>query len=169
LACRNPPESSNTPASGEDDAIDELGAEDLVNHAAGGEDDLRGPQGRAGWKHILAMIYNDLGDEITIDHHHVIAEGEFVVDHMTIHGRHQASTMPLLAGTDATNAPTTRGKTADVIADVGIDLDRRRSVIFAMDAAGDKLFCERIDNDALRFLEVVSAGGASAEVVTEAT
>ena len=90
---------------GEEGVIDELVAEDLVNHAAGGEDDLRGPQGRAGWKQILAMIYKDLGDEITIDHHHVIAEGEFVVDHMTIHGRHQASTMPLLAGTEVTDAP----------------------------------------------------------------
>ena len=40
---------------------------------------------------------------------------------------------------------------------VGIDLHRRRSVIYAMDAAGDKLFRERIANDALRLLEVVSA------------
>jgi len=33
---------------------------------------------------------------------------------------------------------------------VGIDLHRRRSVIYAMDAEGTKLFCERIDNDGLR-------------------
>jgi len=52
---------------------------------------------------------------------------------------------------------------------VGIDLHRRRSVIYAMDAEGDKLFCERIDNDALRLLEVVSAAGEDAEVVIEAT
>src|SRR5262245_12320927 len=52
---------------------------------------------------------------------------------------------------------------------VGIDLHRRRSVIFAMDAEGEKLFCERIDNDALRLLEVVSAAGEGAEVVIEAT
>ena len=32
---------------------------------------------------------------------------------------------------------------------VGIDLHRRRSVIYAMTAEGDKLFCERIDNDSL--------------------
>jgi hypothetical protein len=32
---------------GDDGVIDELVAEDMVNHAAGGEDDLRGPQGRA--------------------------------------------------------------------------------------------------------------------------
>ena len=52
---------------------------------------------------------------------------------------------------------------------VGIDLHRRRSVIFAMDAAGDRLFCERISNDAWRLLEVVSAAGEGAEVVIEAT
>jgi hypothetical protein len=52
---------------------------------------------------------------------------------------------------------------------VGIDLHRRRLVIFAMDAAGDRLFCERISNDVLRLLEVVSAAGEGAEVVIEAT
>ena len=52
---------------------------------------------------------------------------------------------------------------------VGIDLHRRRSVIYAMDTDGEKLFCERIDNDGLRLLEVVSAAGAGAEVVIEAT
>jgi len=52
---------------------------------------------------------------------------------------------------------------------VGIDLHRRRSVIYAMDAEGEKLFCQRIDNDALRLLEVVSAAGDGAEVVIEAT
>jgi transposase len=52
---------------------------------------------------------------------------------------------------------------------VGIDLHRRRSVIYAMDVEGERLFCERIDNDALRLLEVVSAAGEGAEVVIEAT
>jgi transposase len=52
---------------------------------------------------------------------------------------------------------------------VGIDLHRRRSVIYAMNAEGDKLFCERIANEPLRMLEVVSAAGAGAEVVIEAT
>jgi hypothetical protein len=52
---------------------------------------------------------------------------------------------------------------------VGIDLQRRRSVIYAMDAQGDRLFCERIANDALRLLEVVSAAGEGVEVVIEAT
>jgi len=86
-------------------AIDELVAEDLVNHAAGGADDLRGPQGREGWKQILGTLTNDLGDEVTVDHHHVVAEGDLVVDHMTLHGRHRASTMGLLAGTEATGVP----------------------------------------------------------------
>src|SRR5436853_1777891 len=52
---------------------------------------------------------------------------------------------------------------------VGIDLHRRRSVIYAMAAQGDRLFCERITNDPLRLLEVVSAAGEGAEVVIEAT
>src|SRR5215211_1253860 len=52
---------------------------------------------------------------------------------------------------------------------VGIDLHRRRSVIYAMGAEGDKLFCERIANEPLRMLEVVSTAGAGAEVVIEAT
>src|SRR5437016_14445870 len=37
-----------------------------------------------------------------------------------------------------------------------------------MNAEGDKLFCERIANDSLRMLEVVSAAGVGAEVVVEA-
>ncbi len=91
-------ELSRRPASGDDGVIDELVAEDLVNHAAG-------PQGREGLKQILATIVNDLGEEITVEHHHLIAEGEFVVDHMTMHGHHQASTMPLLAGIEPDAAP----------------------------------------------------------------
>jgi hypothetical protein len=50
---------------------------------------------------------------------------------------------------------------------VGIDLHRRRSVIDAMDAEGERLFCERIANDSLRVLEVVSGAGVDAEVVIE--
>jgi hypothetical protein len=45
----------------------------------------------------------------------------------------------------------------------GIDLRRRRSVIYAMNGDGEKLFCERIDNGAQRLLEVVSAAGEGAE------
>src|SRR3954465_14907655 len=52
---------------------------------------------------------------------------------------------------------------------VGIDLHRRHSVIYAMDAEGERLFCDRIDNESLRLLEVVSAAGEGAEVVIEAT
>jgi len=50
---------------------------------------------------------------------------------------------------------------------VGIDLYRRRSVISAMSAVGEKLFCERVANEPLRLLEVVSAAGEGAEVVIE--
>ena len=42
---------------------------------------------------------------------------------------------------------------------VGIDLHRRRSVIYGMDAQGEKLFCERIANDPSRSLEVVNEAG----------
>jgi transposase len=52
---------------------------------------------------------------------------------------------------------------------VGIDLHRRRSVIYAMDAQGDRLFWERIANDSMRLLEVVSAAGEDVDVVIEAT
>jgi hypothetical protein len=52
---------------------------------------------------------------------------------------------------------------------VGIDLHRRRSVIYSMDAAGEKLDCVRMANDPLTLLEVVSKAGPEAEVVIEAT
>ncbi len=42
---------------------------------------------------------------------------------------------------------------------VGIDLHRRRSVIYTMDAAGEKLDCVRVANDPLTLLEAVSATG----------
>src|SRR6476659_7662588 len=77
--------------------VDELVAEDMINHAAG-------PQGREGWKQIIATINTDLGD-VTIDHHHLIAEGDLVAHHMTMHGRHRSSTMPLLSGADANDTP----------------------------------------------------------------
>jgi lactoylglutathione lyase len=76
-------------------AIDELVAEDMVNHAAG-------PQGREGWKQIIRTIEHDLGADLTVETHHLLADGELVTHHMTLHGRHQASTMPLLAGTEPT-------------------------------------------------------------------
>ena len=52
---------------------------------------------------------------------------------------------------------------------VGIDLHRRRSVIYAMGGDGERLGCERIVNDPLTLLEVVGRSGPGAEVVIEAT
>jgi transposase len=52
---------------------------------------------------------------------------------------------------------------------VGIDLHRRRSVIYSMDADGEKRECVRIANDPLTLLEAVGAAGSDAEVVIEAT
>lgn len=75
---------------GDATATDELVAEDMVNHGGG-------PQGRHGLKQIMAVIETDLG-RIEIDHHHLVTEGDLVAHHMTIRGRHRASTMPLLAG-----------------------------------------------------------------------
>jgi predicted ester cyclase len=83
--------------SGDDAVIDELIAEDMVNHAAG-----TALQGREGWKQIIATIRTDLGSDFSIENHHLIAEGDLVAHHMTIRGRHRASTMPLLAGIEAT-------------------------------------------------------------------
>lgn len=73
---------------GDDSAIDELVAADMVNHAAG-------PQGRDGWKLILAVIDNDLGP-VSVVHHQLIGERDLVAHHMTITGTHRDSTMPLL-------------------------------------------------------------------------
>jgi transposase len=52
---------------------------------------------------------------------------------------------------------------------VGIDLHRRRSVIYTMGAGGEKLDCVRIANDPMTLLEAVSRAGPDAEVVIEAT
>lgn len=79
------------------DHVDELMAEDFVNHAAG-------PQGRDGWKSILATIEADLGP-LDVEHHHFVAEGDLVAHHVTIHGTHRGSTMPLLTGRPVTNRP----------------------------------------------------------------
>ncbi len=82
---------------GDELAIDELISEDMVNHAGG-------PQGRQGWKQIIAVITNDLG-KFDVEHHTFIAEGDLVAHHMTMVGTHQASTMPLLAGVPVTRKP----------------------------------------------------------------
>jgi lactoylglutathione lyase len=65
-------------------------AEDLVQHAAG-------PQGRAGLQQTLATLEHDL-DHPTATVHRLVAEENVVVVQLTMHGRHVASTMPLLAG-----------------------------------------------------------------------
>jgi len=74
---------------GDPTALDDLVAEDFVNHAAG-------PQGRDGLKWILATVEHDLGP-VSVEQHHLIGEGDLVAQHLTLHGTHRASTMPLLA------------------------------------------------------------------------
>ncbi len=86
---------------GDETAIDDLVAKDMVNHAAG---PLR--QGSEGWKRIITMIRDDLGD-FEVENHMLIADGDVVAHHMTIRGVHQASTMPLLADVAVTKEPVT--------------------------------------------------------------
>ena len=74
---------------GDDTVLDDLVATDMVNHAAG-------PQGREGLRTILRTIEVDLGPT-ELEQHHLIGEGDLVVQHVTLHGTHRASTMPLLA------------------------------------------------------------------------
>ena len=74
--------------------LDDLVAEDMVNHAAG-------PQGREGLRAILRTIEADLGPT-SLEQHHLIGEGDLVVQHVSLHGSHRGSTMPLLAGVPAT-------------------------------------------------------------------
>ena len=64
-------------------------AEDFVQHAAGA-------QGREGLQQTLATLDHDL-DHPTATIHRVVAQDDIVVVHLTMHGRHVASTMPLLA------------------------------------------------------------------------
>ena len=73
----------------EDLVLDDLVAEDMVNHAAG-------PQGRDGLARILSIIDHDLGP-VTVEQHHLVGDGDIVAQHLTLHGTHRASTMPLLA------------------------------------------------------------------------
>jgi lactoylglutathione lyase len=70
---------------------------DLVNHAAG-------PQGREGLRQILRTIEADLGPT-SLEQHHLVGEGDVAVQHVTLHGTHRASTMPLLADTPADGHP----------------------------------------------------------------
>jgi lactoylglutathione lyase len=84
-------------ADGDDSAVDELVAPQMVNHAAG-------PQGQDGWKQILQVIATDLG-ATTTELHHLYGDGDLVTVHMTLHGTHQGSTMPLLTGTAPSGRP----------------------------------------------------------------
>ena len=82
---------------GDESVLDELVAQDMVNHAAG-------PQGREGLRLVLQVIDHDLGP-VTVEQHHLFGEGELVAQHLTVHGTHRASTMPLLAGTAVSGRP----------------------------------------------------------------
>jgi lactoylglutathione lyase len=82
---------------GDESVLDDLVAEDMVNHAAG-------PQGREGLRQILATIDNDLGP-VTFEQHHLVGEDDLVAQHLTLHGTHRASTMPLLADVPVANRP----------------------------------------------------------------
>ena len=52
---------------------------------------------------------------------------------------------------------------------VGIDLHRRRSVIYRMDEAGEKIDSVRVDNEPSRFAKKVSAAPVGSDVIVEAT
>ncbi|RZI79328.1 MAG: ester cyclase [Microbacterium sp.] len=53
--------------------------------------------GRAGWRAIVEMIDHDIAD-LVVEHHHFVGERDLVSHHMTMRGRHRASTMPLWSG-----------------------------------------------------------------------
>jgi predicted ester cyclase len=82
---------------GDDTYLHELVAADMVNHAAG-------PQGRNGLAQILRTLDHDLGP-VTLEQHHLIGEGDIVAQHLTLHGTHRASTMPLLADVPPSGRP----------------------------------------------------------------
>src|SRR3954451_22881347 len=77
--------------------LDDLVASDMVNHAAG-------PQGREGLRHILQTIEAALGPT-RLEQHHLITEGDLAVQHVTLHGTHRGSSMPLLADLPITGQP----------------------------------------------------------------
>ena len=81
----------------DDTVLDDLVATDMVNHAAG-------PQGLEGLKAILRTIEVDLGPT-ELEQHHLIGEGDLVVQHVALPGTHRASTMPLLADVPVTGRP----------------------------------------------------------------
>ena len=82
---------------GDATVLDDLVAVDMVNHAAG-------PQGREGLRGILRTIEADLGP-IELEQHHLFGERDLAAQHVTLHGTHRASTMPLLADTPVSGRP----------------------------------------------------------------
>jgi transposase len=52
---------------------------------------------------------------------------------------------------------------------VGVDLHRRRSVIYRMDEEGEPLGCVRVENDPLGFAKEVSRAPVGSDVIIEAT
>jgi transposase len=52
---------------------------------------------------------------------------------------------------------------------VGIDLHRRRSVIYRMDEHGEKINSVRVSNEPMNFAKEVSAAPVGSEVIVEAT
>ena len=85
-------------AAGDETVLDDLVAVDFVNHAAG-------PQGREGLRQILRTIDRDLGP-VRFEQHHLVADNDVVVQHLTVHGTHRGSTMPLLRGIPVTGKAT---------------------------------------------------------------
>ena len=80
-------------------AFDDLVAAGFVNHAAA-------PQGREGFRATFDHLRHDLGD-FTFEEHQVVADDDRVAVHLTLHGHHIASTMPLLAGVPVTGKDVT--------------------------------------------------------------
>lgn len=81
-------------ATADDPAAFELVATDFVQHAAG-------PQGRDGLRRTAAVLEHDLGPW-HLEVHHALAEDSMVAVHLTLHGHHRASTMPLLVSVPVT-------------------------------------------------------------------
>lgn len=79
---------------GDESVLDELVAEDYVNHAAT-------PQGREGWRETIHHVASDLRRTGT-DFHHLFGDDQFACLHMSMRGVHEASTMPLLVGVAVT-------------------------------------------------------------------
>jgi hypothetical protein len=68
--------------------------DDLVAELSG--ESCSGTSRREGLKRILRTIDDDLGP-LSVQQHQLIGDGDLVAQHLTLHGTHRASTMPLLA------------------------------------------------------------------------